>query len=45
MAKELWLTPEEVVQRKKRKKAVINGAIFLGTALLSTVVTILANSF
>ncbi|MCM3763612.1 hypothetical protein [Neobacillus niacini] len=45
MAKGLWLTPEEVLQRKKRKKTIINGAILLGTVLLSTVVTILANSF
>jgi hypothetical protein len=39
----MWLTPEEMIRRKKRNKYLLYTAIMIGTILLSTVVTILAN--
>jgi hypothetical protein len=43
MSKSNWLTPEEVIVRKKRKKGLIYVSFMLGTILLSALVTILAN--
>ncbi|MEH7335341.1 hypothetical protein V7161_22225 [Neobacillus drentensis] len=43
MSKNHWLTPEEMIKKKKMKKGLTYGFITLGTILLSTIVTILAN--
>jgi hypothetical protein len=43
MSKGLWLTPEEVIQVKKRRKNLLYLSIMLGTVVLSALVTILAN--
>ncbi|WP_154663555.1 hypothetical protein [Neobacillus dielmonensis] len=43
MAKDIWLTPEEVIERKQRKKLLVKGFIFLGTILASALLTIIAN--
>ncbi|WP_251554539.1 hypothetical protein [Neobacillus muris] len=43
MSKSLWLTPEEVMIRKKRKKVIIYAISVTGTVVLSALVTILAN--
>ncbi|WP_312469613.1 hypothetical protein [Neobacillus sp.] len=43
MSKKDWLTPEEVMNRKKRKKGILYGSIMIGTIILSTFVTFLAN--
>ncbi|MEH7306821.1 hypothetical protein [Neobacillus drentensis] len=44
MSKGYWLTPEEMMKRKKRKKNLTYSFIALGTIILSTVVTIVANN-
>ncbi|WP_276131149.1 hypothetical protein [Bacillus sp. Y1] len=38
-----FLTPEEVMVKKKRNKAILYASIILGTMILSAVVTILTN--
>ncbi|WP_462410876.1 hypothetical protein [Neobacillus sp. Marseille-QA0830] len=43
MSKDIWLTPEEVLQRKQRKKLFTMGFIFLGTVIISALLTIIAN--
>lgn len=43
MSKSYWLTPEEAIQRKKRKKNLTYALIMIGTILFSTGLTILAN--
>lgn len=44
MSKSLWITPEEAMRKKKIKKILMYIAIMIGTIVLSTVVTLLANS-
>jgi hypothetical protein len=43
MSNQLWLTPEEVMRKKKRNKTLLYAAIMIGTVVLSTIVTLLAN--
>ncbi|ETI70148.1 hypothetical protein BAVI_03644 [Neobacillus vireti LMG 21834] len=43
MSKKMWLTPEEVIYQKKRKKGILYGSIMIATIILSTLVTFLAN--
>lgn len=43
MSNSLWITPEEKFRLKKRKKIILYTSIMVGTAILSAVVTILAN--
>nr|WP_263324564.1 hypothetical protein [Neobacillus sp. Marseille-Q6967] len=43
MANDLWLTPEEVMRRKKIKNKLMYISVILGTIILSSIVTILAN--
>lgn len=43
MSKNYWLTPEEMLKKKKMKKKLTYGFITIGTILLSTFATILAN--
>ncbi|MFJ5714139.1 hypothetical protein [Neobacillus sp. NPDC093127] len=43
MSKKLWLTPEEVIYQKKRKKGILYGSIMIATIILSTFVTIIVN--
>lgn len=44
MSNQYWLTPEEVIRKKKRNKSLLYAAIMIGTILLSTIVTVFANS-
>ncbi|MEO2076724.1 MAG: hypothetical protein ABGX20_15240 [Bacillus sp. (in: firmicutes)] len=44
MSKNYWLTPEEALKKKKMKKNLTYVYIMLGTVVLSTFVTILANN-
>ncbi|MEH7180274.1 hypothetical protein [Neobacillus vireti] len=44
MSKSIWTTPEEAMRKKKIKKYLMYVAIMIGTIVLSTVVTLLANS-
>jgi hypothetical protein len=37
------LTPEQMLKRKKRNKYIMYSMIFLGTVLISAIVTVLAN--
>jgi hypothetical protein len=44
MSKSLWVTPEEAMRKKKIKKNLLYFSIMFGTAILSTLVTFLANA-
>lgn len=44
MSQNLWTTPEEIIRKKKLKKNLLYISIMIGTAILSTVVTVLANN-
>ncbi|MGG3564900.1 hypothetical protein ABES03_25200 [Neobacillus rhizosphaerae] len=44
MSKTYWLTPEEVLVKKKRKKRLMYSSIMIGAILISALVTILANN-
>lgn len=44
MSKGYWLTPEEMIKRKKLKKNLTYSFIALGTILLSAVFTFVANN-
>ncbi|MGF6953688.1 putative nucleic acid-binding Zn ribbon protein [Neobacillus sp. B4I6] len=43
MSKNYWLTTEEILEKKKRKKNLTYSFIAIGTIILSAFVTILAN--
>ncbi|WP_462410708.1 hypothetical protein [Neobacillus sp. Marseille-QA0830] len=45
MSKSLWTTPEEYVRRKRLKKKAAYVFILLGTAVLSTLLTLLTNQY
>ena len=45
MSKSLWTTPEEYVRKKQMKKKLIYVSILLGTAVLSTFLTLLTNQY
>jgi hypothetical protein len=44
MSNSIWMTPEEAFRKKKMRKKMIYASIMTGTAVLTTVVTYLANS-
>lgn len=43
MSKNYWLSPEDVIRKKKRNKYLLYISIMVGTMILSALVTILAN--
>ncbi|MEW9052678.1 MAG: hypothetical protein AB2392_16065 [Neobacillus sp.] len=43
MSKSLWITPEELIQRKKRNKNLLYASFMVASVILSTFVTLLAN--
>ncbi|GHI00004.1 hypothetical protein [Neobacillus kokaensis] len=45
MSKSLWITPEEHLRKKKVKKNLLYVSLMLGTAILSTLVTIATYQF
>lgn len=44
MSKRYYLTPEEVMRKKKMKKNIMYASIFIFTVILSAFVTFLTNS-
>jgi hypothetical protein len=44
MSNSIWMTPEEAFRRKKTRKKMLYASIMTGTAVLTTLVTYLANS-
>lgn len=44
MSKGYWLTPEEMYKKKQLKRNLTYGLIAIGTIILSTLVTIVANN-
>jgi hypothetical protein len=44
MSNKYWLTPEEMLLRKKRNKFFLYGSIVIGAIILSAIVTLLANN-
>lgn len=44
MSKNYFLTPEEVMRKKKMNKKLLYVSIIIFTVILSTLITILANS-
>ncbi|XJZ26983.1 hypothetical protein ACF5W4_16910 [Bacillota bacterium Lsc_1132] len=43
MSMNYGLTPEEMLKRKKRNKVLLYASLFLGTILLSALITVLAH--
>ncbi|MBS4212919.1 MULTISPECIES: hypothetical protein [Neobacillus] len=43
MSKSYWLTPEEVLRRKKMKKNLVYTSIVFATIILSALLTIVSN--
>jgi hypothetical protein len=43
MSHSYWQTPEEVIRKKKRNKGLLYFSLMIGTVILSTLVTFLAN--